>query len=90
MALVATALCADRLATAEPGFRPQQMAQFARQLATRLTVSFRRVVPAARLDQPRQDVQEGQPVLRLAASLPAIAHPAAFCPFQFRLPPPRA
>ena len=64
------------------------MAQFARQLATRLTVSFRQIVPAARLDQPRQEVREGQPVLRLIASVPAIAHPAEFSPFQFRLPPP--
>ena len=46
--LVAAALCADRAAAAAPALRPQ-VASVASRLVTRLSSTFRRVMPAARV-----------------------------------------
>jgi len=52
--LLATALCADRAATAAPLLRPQ-VADVARQVVRRLSVSFRRTMPAMCLQPSRQE-----------------------------------
>lgn len=89
VALVATALCADRAASAAPAFRPQ-VGEMARQIAGRLAGSFRRVVAPARLDQARQERATDRVALGLVhLILPAAAiHPAELCEFYLRLPPP--
>jgi len=87
VALVATALTADRLAAAAPVFRPP-VTQSARGFAGRLVVSLRRTIPAMRLREFRAD--EKPPVLVQAndgSGFEPIAH-FDFSPFQFRLPPP--
>lgn len=89
MTLVATALCVDRAAQAAPALRPQGGAGIVRQIAERLTVGFRGVVPSVRLHQARREgivCQGGRvaPVLRTLARV----EPVQFSPFQFRLPPP--
>ena len=86
--VVATALCADRVATAAPQARPQ-VAEFARSLAARLTVGFRRVVPQIRFVADRRD-GESNPTVRPAAEVasPGVGHASAASPFRFRLPPP--
>jgi hypothetical protein len=88
MTLVATALCADRAATAAPQLRPQ-VADVARQVVQRLTVSFQRTLPAVCLHQPHQ---RGAALHAIRPPAPAPAHIRwmPFSPFQFRLPPPLA
>jgi hypothetical protein len=51
--VVATALCADRVATAAPQARPQ-VSQLARAVANKLSASFRRVVPSIRFVEDRR------------------------------------
>ncbi len=87
--LMATAICADRLAPAVPAEPPAT--HLAGRLIERLSMNFRRVLPAARLYQPS-----------CLAVRPAAARTVAFAdqtlgfqrvllfPFQFRLPPPIA
>ena len=90
MTLMATALCADRVATASPEVRGQlePMAHPIARLATRLSVTFRRVVPAIRLHQVRhEEFVSAQPVCPIAVA-PVIVHATRGSPFQFRLPPP--
>lgn len=90
MTLVATALCADRVATAAPELRAQLQpaADPIARLATKLSVTFRRVIPAVRLHQARrEDVAAGprpEPLAPVAVTL----HQVQGSPFQFRLPPP--
>jgi hypothetical protein len=84
--LVATAICADRVAVAAPPQAPR--GQLAASLIQRLTTRFRRVVATARLYQPRrEDPGCTEPAARIVPQrlLPA---PIALSPFQFRLPPP--
>jgi hypothetical protein len=86
VALVATALCADRPAVAAPAERAQP-GSVATKLVEHLSVSFRRMAPAVRFDE----VHHGE--------VPAVIAPAkierqlvriqqTLSPFQFRLPPP--
>jgi hypothetical protein len=90
--LLATALCADRaVARAATQASPRTEAgPVARSFAERLTVSLRRVVPAVRLHQGRQEAfaavawQGGLGDYRA----PLATHDAEGSPFQFRLPPP--
>ena len=53
--LVAAALCADRAVAATPALRPQATST-AGKLVTRLSVSFRRVVPTVRVYEMRREV----------------------------------
>lgn len=87
--LMATAICADRLAPAAPAEPPAT--HLAGRLIERLSMSLRRVLPAVGLYQPRC------PGLRLTAAriLPFADqtlgfHRVLLSPFQFRLPPPIA
>lgn len=86
--LVATALCADRAALAVPSQQP--VTQLAGQFIQRLSSSFCRVLPAARLYRAgRFGVQ---PTVRpMRATVCPQAPPAIrLSPFYFRLPPPLA
>ena len=94
MTLVATALCADRVATAAPSmqapFQPtaDPIARLASHLGTKLTGTFCQVVPAVRLSYS----PDGNMAAPLRDTLPAplvpTIHQAEGSPFQFRLPPP--
>lgn len=96
MTLVATALCADRVATAAPELRAQlqqrasadPIARLANHLATKLSGTFRRVVSAVRLNPlPRERLApQARPNPFVLA--PAGLHLTQGSPFQFRLPPP--
>lgn len=89
MTLVATALCADRVATAAPEIRAQlQPVDPIARLATKLSVTFRRVVPAVRLHQVRHEGAMTPAPLRPVAVIPVTIHATDASPFQFRLPPP--
>jgi hypothetical protein len=87
--LLATAVCADRAMAATPALRPE-VTELAERFVNRLSVSFRRVVPAIRMVAERQ--QGG--VFAAGRSLPLSwtepVHPQPVSPFQFRLPPPTA
>jgi hypothetical protein len=85
--VVATALCADRVATAAPQARPQ-VAQLARAVANKLSASFRRVVPSIRFVEDRRPgaiASSGD--MRIGVRIPTI-HATQGSPFEFRLPPP--
>jgi hypothetical protein len=86
--LVATALCADR-AMASPAPQMPDVSVGQRTLVGRLSVSFRRCVPAIRLLETRRDLDRPALTVVPMPELPAIA-PATVSPFQFRLPPPLA
>ena len=90
MTLVATALCADRVATSAPEIRAQLQpaADPIARLATKLSVTFRRVVPAVRLHQVRSEGETTPTPVCLATVRPMAVHAAEGSPFQFRLPPP--
>lgn len=86
---VAAALAADHVATAAPALRPGNVATAARQLAGRLVVSFRRVVPSIRLPEARRDERPAglKPTLHTPANTPT---PRSFdaSPTLYPLPPP--
>ncbi len=96
VALVATALCADRVVGAAPRVQPQaasMAASMAGRLVERLSGSLRRTVAAVRLVQARRD----GPAVCGGAALAGIAlggsaapriHASILSPIQFRLPPP--
>jgi hypothetical protein len=96
--VVATALCADRVAPAAPqqpraaeAHRPAPVTQLARTLAMRLTVGLRRAVSSTRLLPDRTWGQD----LHLPAALAPVGpvemvHASSSSPFRFRLPPPLA
>ncbi|HTL30849.1 MAG TPA: hypothetical protein VL282_16580 [Tepidisphaeraceae bacterium] len=86
VALVATALCADRPATATPVERVQPES-VATKLVEHLSVSFRRMAPAVRLDEVRRtEVPTANAPLAIASQSATAQH--VHSPFQFRLPPP--
>jgi hypothetical protein len=88
--LVASALCADRAIAAAPALRPQ-VASVAGRLVSRLSVTFRRAVPSAKVYQTRREGVSGlltQP--RLKAAQPAGWLAMRLSPLLLRLPPPRA
>jgi hypothetical protein len=87
--LLATALCADRRlasAAADPGTRTEA-GPVARGFAQRLTVSLRRVIPAVKLHQGRQE-GVAQVVWLEVAPRQSSVRACVGVPFQFRLPPP--
>jgi hypothetical protein len=86
--LVATAICADRMAIAAPMQVP--VAQIAGRLIHRLTTRFARVVPAARLYQPRREGARCPQRESAIASSRAVPLRVSLSAFQFRLPPPTA
>jgi hypothetical protein len=87
VALVATALCADRAVASAPEVRSTE--SVAARFVSRITTSFRRAVSGVKLYEPRQDAVKATP---LAASridnAPAVEFHPTFSQFQFRLPPP--
>src|SRR3954468_17343385 len=90
--LLATALCADRsVASAAESSRVEAAAgPVARGFAQRLTVSLRRVVPAVKLHQSRQERFEGAIEHITCQGPQTIARSVEGTAFQFRLPPPLA
>src|SRR3954452_24382182 len=89
--LLAAALCADRtVASAAESSRVEAAGgPVARGFAQRLTVSLRRVVPAVRLHQSRQEgfaavVWRGE----FEGAQVLVSRGTQGTPFQFRLPPP--
>jgi hypothetical protein len=86
IALVATALCADRAVAAAPALRPQ-VASVAGKLVTRLSVSFKRVVPSIRVYETHR-----QTVVPLIAHAPisdeTVCYGIRLSPLVQRLPPP--
>ena len=85
--VVATALCADRVATAAPQARPQ-VSQLARAVANKLSASFRRVVPSIRFVEDRR-LGAFATSLNMRTEVRApVVHATQGSPFQFRLPPP--
>lgn len=87
IACMTSALAADRVAAAAPSVRPVVL-QTARQIAGRLVISFRRTVPAVRMQQARCDEAKPQTAATAFAPAAAQAHPCDFSPQQYRLPPP--
>ena len=62
VALVATALCADRMVAISPQQAQEgTLTQVARRVVVRLTVSFRQAVPGVRIHQARQDAPQLAP-----------------------------
>src|SRR5258706_156590 len=88
--LLATALCADRsVASAAQASRVEAAGPVARGFAQRLTVSLRRVVPAVKLHQSRQEgfasvVWGG----KFEGAQATVTRGTQGTPFEFRLPPP--
>ena len=84
--LMATAICADR---SLPAARVEPVtSHFAGRLIERLSVNFRRVVPAGQLYKPQRF---GLPPAEISARGPSLAIDwvaPRLSPFQFRLPPP--
>jgi hypothetical protein len=89
IALVAAALCADRAVAAAPAIRPQ-VGSVAGRLVSKLSVTFRRVVPAACVYQTRCE----QTVSSNVDSKRPISDDASAClgmrlsPLLTHLPPP--
>jgi hypothetical protein len=87
VAILTSALCADRIAAAMPMTATQEVGSFAEQLLDRLTIGFRRVVTAIRFCQARL-THHSYRTMRHPAVLPQVAAVHQLTPFQFRLPPP--
>jgi hypothetical protein len=84
--LMATAICADRSLPAAPA--EPVTSHFAGRFIERLSVNFRRVVPACRLYTPQRF---GLPPMEMSAPGPGVTVDwvsPRLSPFQFRLPPP--
>ena len=89
--LLATALCADRrlASAATESSSRTEAGPVALGFARRLTVSLRRVVPAVRLHQGRQEgVAEVCSTAGGIERAQAGVRQGGGTPFQFRLPPP--
>jgi len=84
---VTTALCADHVASAAPAQRGP-VAEMAGRLVTRLTQTFRRVVPSAVRSPVRQQRLAPETSPAPVASVSATPVRQQLAPFQFRLPPP--
>src|SRR5512144_2338511 len=89
VALVAMALSADRVVAVAPVLRPD-VGGVARTLASRLVVSFRHTIPAARLQAFASEYRAAPAAQVAYPELIAVCHHLALSPFQFRLPPPAA
>jgi hypothetical protein len=87
VAMLATALCADRAAAGLPQLRPQ-VTEMARQFVDRLTRGFRRSVRSMPIAQSRGEGRFARIVAPLVTWVRVIVHPSSAGPFRFRLPPP--
>lgn len=87
VALVATALCADRAAAATPVLRPQ-LTEAARSFADRLSSNLRRVIATVRLTPQRQSTGVVIASVPRRSVVAPVVHASQLSPFQFRLPPP--
>jgi hypothetical protein len=87
VALVATALCADRAVAAAPEVRSE--GSVAGRIVSRITTTLRRAVSSVQIYESRQDTITPGPLAasRISDALVAEFH-ATFSQFQFRLPPP--
>ncbi len=89
IALVATALCADRAVAAAPALRPQA-GSVAGRLVSRLSTSFRRVVPSVRVYETRRDGFAPASVSSIPMDFDSAGfRPRLLSPLQLRLPPPQ-
>jgi hypothetical protein len=80
-------MCADRVVAATPAEQPTM--QLAGRFMARLSANFRRVLPSARLYQPRTwdfRVADSRPFGPIDQTVSLTPVPVS--PFQFRLPPP--
>jgi hypothetical protein len=85
--LMATAICADRKATAVPAEPPA--AHLAGRIIARLSLNLRRVLPAVNLYQPRFFHARAIAAKPVAFADQELSFsPIHLSPFQFRLPPP--
>jgi hypothetical protein len=84
--LMATAICADRSLAAAPA-EPART-HLAGRLIERLSVNFRRVVPACTLCQPQRFGLPPMQILATVRDCDVLWIPRPLSPFQFRLPPP--
>jgi hypothetical protein len=87
VAILTSALCADRIAAAMPATATQEVGSFAEQLLDRLSIGFRRVVTVIRFCQARL-THHSYRTTQFPAVLPQVAAVHQVAPFQFRLPPP--
>jgi hypothetical protein len=85
--VVATALCADQVAAAQPSHRAG-MGEAARQLASRISIKLQRVVPAVRIQFASRTAFSLPCEAPLLNANPLVSHDWPLSPFQFRLPPP--
>jgi len=84
--LMATAICADR---SLPAARLEPVtSHFAGRLIERLSVNFRKVVPASHLYQPQRFGLPPTEISAPSANLTVDWVGPSLSPFQFRLPPP--
>ncbi|HEX3357525.1 MAG TPA: hypothetical protein VHS31_11190 [Tepidisphaeraceae bacterium] len=87
VALVATALCADRAIAAAPEARPQM--SVAGRIVERLTSGLRRAVSRVRIYQAREEVGSAKPqAAKCDARVVVVGLHPNFGVFEFRLPPP--
>ncbi len=88
IAMLGSALAADRVAVAAPVLRPQVI-NVARRFTRRLVVSFRRTIPAAAIREyrQRQDLAPAQTITTVVADEP-VPSPFDGSPALYRLPPP--
>jgi hypothetical protein len=84
--VVATALCADRAATAAPLARPEATPSQARKIASRITRSFRQTVARVAMFRARTGEQAISFALCIREAASGVRF--EFSPVQFRLPPP--
>src|SRR5262245_5039944 len=87
VALVATALCADRAVAAAPEVRVE--GSIASRIVSRITTGLRRAVSSVRIYEPRQETSALRPlaVSRIDNVAVVVVHPT-LSPFESRLPPP--
>jgi hypothetical protein len=86
--LMATAICADRVAPAAPAQPPAT--HFTTRLIERLSKNLRRVLPAVTLYQPHRLGFAAEARRPLAMADQAFFDAPRLSPFEFRLPPPLA
>jgi hypothetical protein len=88
VALVATALCADRTVAAAPAVRTPS-ASVAARLVSSLSVRFQRVMPGVKLYQPRAERFEATASPASAwDAIETLGYRRAVSPIEFSLPPP--
>src|ERR1700722_15943458 len=87
VAILTSALCADRLSAAMPGFRTQEVSSLAERLLDRLSVGLRRGVTVIRTSQGRLNSHRAR-VFPIVLVKPQIGVLPQVGVFQFRLPPP--